>query len=80
MSTEGGKRICLFGGTFDPIHTAHLRVASEAVKQYKLDEILFVPAANPPHKDSETLTDFADRFRMVEIACEGHPAFRVSRL
>ncbi|MBV9444161.1 MAG: nicotinate (nicotinamide) nucleotide adenylyltransferase [Acidobacteriaceae bacterium] len=80
MSAEGRKRICLFGGTFDPIHTAHLRVASEALNAYKLDEILFLPAANPPHKDSETLTDFMDRLRMVEIACEGHPAFRVSRL
>ncbi len=74
------QRICLFGGTFDPIHTAHLQIAAEARSRYALDLILFVPAANPPHKDSETVTDFEDRFRMVEIACAGQPGFRVSRL
>lgn len=75
-----GRRICLFGGTFDPIHNAHLQIAEAAQKRLALDEVLFIPAANPPHKDSTGLTSFEDRFRMVEIACEPYPAFVPSRL
>ncbi len=75
-----GRRICLFGGTFDPIHEAHLRIAQEALERFSLDEILFVPAGNPPHKSSTNLTPYEDRFRMVELACAGHPKFSASRL
>lgn len=75
-----GRRICLFGGTFDPIHTAHLQIAEAAQKRLALDEILFIPAANPPHKDGTNLTSFEHRFRMVEIACRPYPAFVPSRL
>src|SRR3954452_1046467 len=75
-----GRRICLFGGTFDPIHNAHLQIANAAQKRLSVDEVLFVPAANPPHKDSTSLTSFEDRYRMVEIACEPYPAFIPSRL
>jgi nicotinate-nucleotide adenylyltransferase len=75
-----GRRICLFGGTFDPIHTAHLQIAEAAQTRMDLDEILFVPAANPPHKDSGSLTSFEHRFRMVEIACKPYPDFVPSRL
>jgi nicotinate-nucleotide adenylyltransferase len=77
---KSGTRICLFGGTFDPIHTAHLQIAEAAQTRMDLDEILFVPAANPPHKDSSNLTSFEHRFRMVEIACEPYPTFVPSRL
>ena len=75
-----GKRICLFGGTFDPIHNAHLQIADEARKRFGLDEVLFVPAANPPHKDGTHLTPFEERYRMVQLACEPYPQFQVSRL
>ncbi|MFL6448981.1 MAG: nicotinate-nucleotide adenylyltransferase [Bryobacteraceae bacterium] len=75
-----GRRICLFGGTFDPIHNAHLQIADAAQQALALDEVLFIPAANPPHKDSASLTSFEDRFRMVEIACKPYPAFIPSRL
>jgi len=74
------RRICLFGGTFDPIHSAHLRIAQEAEKRFHLDEVLFVPAANPPHKEAAGLTSYEDRFRMVELACAPHPEFVASRL
>ena len=43
-------RLALFGGTFDPIHNAHLTVAREAADEFRLDRVLFVPAAHPPHK------------------------------
>lgn len=75
-----GERTCLFGGTFDPIHTAHLEIANEAVKRFGLDRVLFVPAANPPHKKTAGLTPYEDRFRMVELACAPYPKFEPSRL
>jgi nicotinate-nucleotide adenylyltransferase len=74
------ERVCLFGGTFDPIHIAHLRIANEALKTFALSRVLFVPAGNPPHKDSAVLTSFADRFHMVEIACAPYPSFVPSSL
>ncbi len=74
------ERICLFGGTFDPIHLGHLRMADEALKQFKLSRVLFIPAANPPHKDFSAVTPYEDRYRMVEIACTPYPAFVPSRL
>lgn len=74
------QRICLFGGTFDPIHNAHLRIAKEALERCSLDRILFVPACNPPHKDATGLTPYEDRFRMVELACAPYPKFEASQL
>ncbi len=74
------RRICLFGGTFDPIHAAHLRIAEEALKRFSLDRVLFVPAANPPHKNAAAMAPYEDRFRMVELACAPYPAFSASRL
>ncbi|MCW5976975.1 MAG: nicotinate-nucleotide adenylyltransferase [Bryobacteraceae bacterium] len=73
-------RIAIFGGTFDPIHTAHLTVAREAMKQVGLDRVLFVPAAHPPHKSGSTEAGYEDRFRMLELACGDDPAFIPSRL
>lgn len=73
-------RTALFGGTFDPIHIGHLRIANEALKAFSLDRILFVPAANPPHKATWPLTPYEDRFQMVEIACNPYPCFEPSRL
>jgi nicotinate-nucleotide adenylyltransferase len=71
-------RIAIFGGTFDPIHTAHLVVAREAADMFSLDRVLFIPAANPPLKD--TRASYEDRYRMVELACAGEPRFEPSRL
>jgi nicotinate-nucleotide adenylyltransferase len=75
-----GRKVGLFGGTFDPIHSAHLIVAMEAVEQAGLDEVLFVPAANPPHKTGATGADYEHRYRMVELACATAPEFTPSRL
>jgi nicotinate-nucleotide adenylyltransferase len=74
------QKVCLFGGTFDPIHMAHLRIAEEAQKKFGLDRVLFVPAGNPPHKEAASLTAYEDRYRMVEIACKPYPGFVASRL
>ncbi|HTW64297.1 MAG TPA: nicotinate-nucleotide adenylyltransferase [Bryobacteraceae bacterium] len=73
-------RLALFGGTFDPIHNAHLTVAREAADQFKLDQVWFIPAAHPPHKSSLTGANYEDRLRMTELACEADPRFIASRL
>ncbi len=73
-------KLAIFGGTFDPIHSAHLVVAREAVAAFALDRVLFVPAARPPHKSGLTSTSFEDRYRMVELACGGEPKFEPSRI
>lgn len=72
-------RIAIFGGTFDPIHNAHLIAAREAARQFSLDKVLFVPAACPPHKKS-SIEDFQHRFKMVELACAGDPILTASPL
>jgi nicotinate-nucleotide adenylyltransferase len=78
MQTNSGKRVCVFGGTFDPIHIAHIRIAEEARRKFQLDRVLLVPAGNPPHKDA--FTPFADRYRMVELACEEQEGLEASDL
>jgi nicotinate-nucleotide adenylyltransferase len=70
----------LFGGTFDPIHNAHLEIARAAADRFDLQKILFVPAANPPHKPGGASAPYEDRVRMVELACAGDARFEVSRL
>ena len=72
--------IALFGGTFDPIHTGHLRAAKVAARKFRLGRILFVPAGNPPHKRRDRLTPFAHRFAMVALACQGDLRFVPSLL
>jgi nicotinate-nucleotide adenylyltransferase len=71
-------RTAIFGGTFDPIHRAHLVVAREAADTFALDRVLFIPAAHPPLKEASAGYD--DRFRMVELACAADPRFIASRL
>ncbi len=76
---EAGLRIALFGGTFDPVHRAHLIVAREAADEYELDQVWFVPAAHPPHK-AETSTAYEHRYQMVELACKADSRFHASRM
>ena len=75
------QRLGIFGGAFNPVHLAHLRLAEEAREHCQLDQVLFLPTADPPHK---TLPDespsFAHRLAMVAAAIAGNPAFSVSDL
>jgi nicotinate-nucleotide adenylyltransferase len=73
-------KLAIFGGTFDPIHQAHLAIAREAADRFQLDRVLFVPAASPPHKSGVTHAPYDDRVRMAELACAADPRFEVSRL
>jgi len=71
-------RIGIFGGTFNPIHNAHLYIAEETREAMGLDEVVFVPAAVPPHKEVEYGVSAEHRLKMVELAVAGNPAFKVS--
>jgi nicotinate-nucleotide adenylyltransferase len=73
-------RIGIFGGTFDPIHLGHLILAEQCREQAKLDQVWFVPAARPPHKQDQSLTSFDRRTEMLALAIAGQPAFRVDDL
>ena len=69
--------ICIFSGTFNPIHIAHLKVAEFALEHYNFDKIIFIPAYLPPHKCiNKELAEH--RFKMVELAVENNPRFEVS--
>jgi nicotinate-nucleotide adenylyltransferase len=70
----------VFGGTFDPIHYAHLAVAEEAAEALGLDRVLFVPAGQPPHKPDQVVTPGVHRLAMVELAIAGNDRFAVDRL
>ncbi len=70
----------LFGGTFDPVHNAHLKIARAAADRFDLSKVLFVAAANPPHKPGEVVASWEDRVRMVELACAADLRFEASRI
>ncbi len=73
-------KLAIFGGTFDPVHEAHLAIARAAAEGFALDRVLFVPAAHPPHKRGTTRAAFADRLRMIELAVAADRRFEASRL
>jgi nicotinate-nucleotide adenylyltransferase len=68
----------ILGGTFDPIHHGHLAIAEEARESLGLERVLFVPAAAPPHKPGQPVTDAEHRLAMVRLAVAGNPAFEAS--
>lgn len=70
------RKIGIYGGTFDPVHHAHLILAREALEQLRLDKLIFVPAAVSPFKDSPTAAAEM-RLAMLEAAIEGEAGFTV---
>ena len=58
----------ILGGTFNPVHLGHIRLALEVMEKAGLDEILFIPSGTPPHKPSGELAPAADRYEMVRLA------------
>lgn len=71
-------RIGLLGGSFNPIHNAHLRIAGEAQAACLLDRVIFIPAADPPHKPLAGDISFEVRAAMVAMAIANHPDFGMS--
>nr|C6E7L8.1 RecName: Full=Probable nicotinate-nucleotide adenylyltransferase; AltName: Full=Deamido-NAD(+) diphosphorylase; AltName: Full=Deamido-NAD(+) pyrophosphorylase; AltName: Full=Nicotinate mononucleotide adenylyltransferase; Short=NaMN adenylyltransferase [Geobacter sp. M21] len=71
-------RLGILGGTFNPIHNAHLRIAEEARDLYELDRVVFIPAATPPHKPLVGELSFASRLEMVRLAVADNSGFMVS--
>ncbi len=71
-------KIGLLGGSFDPIHNGHLKLANWVRNKFSLNRIIFIPAAVPPHKQNVKLTGSEHRYRMVQIAIENYPDFEVS--
>jgi nicotinate-nucleotide adenylyltransferase len=72
-------RTGLFGGTFNPIHLGHLRVAEEALRQFGLRKIVFLPTGQPPHRAVDEGVPGEARYAMVSLAVDGHAGFAVSR-
>lgn len=71
-------KIGIFGGTFDPIHNGHLRVAEEIGESFLLKKIYFVPVYIPPHKSNRKISDVEDRLAMVRLAIKGNSRFTLS--
>jgi nicotinate-nucleotide adenylyltransferase len=74
------RKIGVMGGTFDPIHYGHLVTAEEALHQYELDEVVFVPTGQPWMKEHERVSPAEDRYLMTVIATASNPRFSVSRI
>ncbi|GAA0177534.1 nicotinate-nucleotide adenylyltransferase [Clostridium sediminicola] len=72
------KKKGVLGGTFDPIHNGHLHIAYEALYRLQLDEIIFMPSGNPPHKKEKDITNAETRYLLVKTAIEDEEKFNVS--
>jgi nicotinate-nucleotide adenylyltransferase len=70
-------RIGIYGGTFDPVHHGHLILASQALEEFKLDRLVFVPAAESPFKIHNDTTPAADRLAMIQLAIASENRFSV---
>lgn len=76
----GDIRVGILGGTFDPIHFGHLAIAEQVREALNLDRVLFVPAAQPPHRLASQVSPAADRAAMVALAIADNPAFSLCRI
>lgn len=68
----------IFGGTFDPIHIGHINIAYEALYRLELDEVIFIPNGNPPHKFNRRVTEEEIRYEMVREAIGKEKRFSIS--
>lgn len=76
--TYQNKKIGILGGSFDPIHNGHLRIAQSAYEEFSLDEVWFIPAGHSPNKDEDKMTNAKTRAEMVALAIQKIPYFRLS--
>jgi len=78
MNETKRQRIGIFGGTFDPVHLGHLILAETVRDQCDLDEIHFIPAKRPPHKQDSDISPDKLRVKMLEFALAGHGKFKIN--
>ena len=71
-------KLGILGGSFNPIHRCHLSIAESARRLLHLDQVLFIPTGDPPHKQSGTLASAQHRYRMVQLAIQDQPAFALT--
>lgn len=76
--TYQNKKIGILGGSFDPIHNGHLAIAESAYKDFELDEVWLIPAGHSPNKDESKMTSGEVRAKMVSLAIEDKPYFKLS--
>lgn len=74
------KKIGILGGTFNPPHCGHLSIAKDLLEEFSLDEILFLPAGVPPHKQNIDVASGEHRLKMLELLTSVLPQARVSAL
>lgn len=77
-SCPAAKRVGIMGGSFDPVHAGHLVIAQDAAERLGLSEVVFIPAAVPPHKQELRRVDAGHRLNMLRLATESNPRFSVS--
>ncbi len=74
------SRIGIMGGTFNPVHFAHLILAESAYEELKLDKVYFMPSKKPPHKLNENIIGDEHRVQMIKLAIQNNPHFILSCL
>jgi nicotinate-nucleotide adenylyltransferase len=75
---EQRKRIAIYGGTFDPVHSAHLEIARRVTRLFEIDTFLMVPAKMAPHKFDREVSSPLHRYAMLALATESEPQVRIS--
>ena len=76
----GAMKVGLLGGSFNPVHIGHLRLAVEVLEQAQLDRIELIPASVPPHKRLSTVSSFQKRCKMIEAALKDIPGLNINRM
>jgi nicotinate-nucleotide adenylyltransferase len=79
-SVERRERIGVLGGTFDPVHNGHLRIADTLRTALNLDRVLWVPAGRPPHKSDQIVSSDRDRLAMLDLALAGSATDEISTI
>lgn len=74
------KKVALFGGTFNPVHNGHIFICKQIMSQFGIDEIIFIPTGDPPHKRNIKVASKEDRYTMLKLALSNYDNFKISRI
>lgn len=80
VTASARHRVAVYGGSFDPVHQGHLAIAQALLKQFALNEFVFIPAFHAPHKTRKTPTSAYDRYAMLCIVTQNDPKISVSKM